>query len=196
MSSRFSQWVFILLASVLSISTFATVCFAAAENTSFHSAASEIQIYKNSSNENTVYRVNGKRFYWNDLSEFQKSRLEKAQSRLEMAESKLHINEEKLRRLTLNFEAKASALELVTRKLEMATVKLEEDILLPNELEKLAYQLEKLTEVNEQDIHRKEVEMLEIEQQIQAMDNQHLAEMEIHSKQLETVLLEIAEELE
>ncbi len=161
---------------------------------SFHSDddKNNIRIYHEERNENRIYEVNGKKFYWKDLSPNQKEKLTKIDAKINKVEARIKTKENKISKIAEELESKARIIEDEMRKFEQATIKVKKPLVNRRDLEQMMRKLENIVNINENVIRVNELDMQKLEEKIEAIDMTFANEIDPHIKELESVLVEIA----
>ena len=156
----------------------------------------EIQIYHEQDLRDKVYKVNGKQFYWRDLTKAQQARLEKIEEKISQIEQGFELDEAKLAKVTEEISIKSEAIEKEVAKLEQATIEVNKQKLSMNDLHELMSKLNDSVELNHTLIEQKSNEIAKLSKDIEKIDTAFIAEIEVHVKALEKELVAIAKELD
>ncbi|MCO4798577.1 MAG: hypothetical protein KC484_05160 [Colwelliaceae bacterium] len=153
----------------------------------------DISISISDDHNEKIYRVNNKQFSWHDLTAEQKSKVTLIEDKIKKVERSFNVQEKQLSIFAKQLEEKAQIIEDEVNKLEQVSVKFDKENINLNDLNHLANELAKLSSVNEKLLRIKELEIHEIEKKMEAVDLSLIGEIEIHAKELEQVLIEIAQ---
>lgn len=164
-----------------------------ADVTHYHHGEYENIITFHKDNTNNVYHINGKTFYWRDLTPEQQSQLLIAQKNMQKIQQEFQIEEEKLNALAMKMQEKALVIENEVNKLERVSVKFDKKEINMHDISNLAAELAKLSSINEQLVQQQQLEMQYIEEEMAAVDLSLVSDLEIFAKELEQVLVEIAQ---
>ena len=141
------------------------------------------------------YYVNGKSFYFNDLTPEQQLKISEVEQQLDRLNGQFQQHEQQLVHFSQQMDEKARAIEDEVLKLEQVKVKFEKDSINMQDLASIADELSKLASINEALLHQKELEMAEIEQKLNGVDLSLLEDIEDKAHQLEEILIDIAKEI-
>ncbi len=143
-------------------------------------------------NENKVYRVNGKAFTWNDLTDEQKARLGKLEEKIAKAEKTIQIDEEKLEKIEALLEVKEEALEEQAAKLEEAAERIASVTLESKPMKEAMKELEEKALVLEKQAMAFEKEAQLLEKEYSLVELEEIEKVEAVARELEKLLIEIA----
>lgn len=163
--------------------------------TEMNSYKHHIEITIPDNNQDKIYHVNGKTFYWKDLNKAQQSRVTAVEHKLKAVERSFQYQENELANFARQLDDKALEIENEVDKISRIRENFDKDSLNTSELHRFASEMIKLSAINEAILKQKEQEMHQIEQQLNAVDFSLINDIENHAKALEQVLLEIAEQI-
>ena len=164
-----------------------------ADVTHYHHSQYENSITVHKDDSNNVYHINGKIFYWNDLTPDQQQKVMAAQKKMQKVQQQFQVEEKKLNAFAMQMQEKAQAIENEVSKLERVSVKFDKKEINMHDIANVAAELSKLSSINEQLVQQKQLEMQDIEAKMAAVDLSLITELETYAKELEQVLVAIAE---
>jgi len=184
------------LAAILSATVYTSTTNASSLTIHSDENGNNIRIYHEQNEQNRVYEVNGKKFYWKDLNPEQQLRITKIEARIEKVESRLRAKEVEMRPIIAKLEVKARAIEKQMEKINLASIKVDKTELNMRDVEKLMEKLEAVAQVNEKAVEAREVEMEKLEHQLEKFDSSFSVEIDQHVEELEALLLTIADKID
>jgi hypothetical protein len=189
-----------MLISLLSALTFIVVLALSAPNVhadvtymAHDNNINNIQISISQDNHKKRYQVNGRSFYWHDLSKKQQAQIKIIEDKINNIEKSWLVQEKQLTVFTKELENKVRVIEDQVSKLERVGVKLENENI--NDIYRVADKLATLSAINEAVLRAKYAEIQEIEQNIDQVDFSLINDIERHARELETLLIKISESL-
>jgi hypothetical protein len=183
------------LAILLSATVYTSNTNATSLNLHADEQTNNIRIYHEQNKQNRVYEVNGKKFYWNDLSPKHQQKLSIIEEKITKAEKRIRIREVEMRPVLAKLESKAKALEKEMQKIELATIKLDKTELNMHDVDGIMKALEAVANVDEKTVRLNQLEMEKLTQQLDSFDTSFSDEIEQHVAELETVLVAIAQNI-
>jgi len=186
--SGFSALIFIGLFAATTPSVHADIAYQPYDD-------NQINIKLSDNDQEKKYQVNGKTFYWRSLTPEQKAKIKAVEDKLKSVEKRFQTQEKQLNVFASQIEQKAREIENEARKLERVSIEFDQDSINMGDLHRIADELAKLTHINEKLIHQKENELREVEEQLHSVDLSLIKDIEKHARALESVLIEIAEQI-
>ena len=154
-----------------------------------------IRVINNYDKSLTEYRVNGKQFRWQQLSQQQQDAIAAAESRLDNAEQALQGEEYKLQIASDRIEAKAEEIEFIADKIEDLFDGVDYDEMTLKQIRQHKEQISEEMDKHKIALKLKDLEMSELEKEMFELDPALIERVKSSARQYERVLLAIATDL-
>lgn len=158
-------------------------------------AQNQVTITQANENAKRQYTVNGKTFYFDELSSQQKQKVAAIEKKLEKTQRAFKVHQSKLDKLSVKLAKKSKEIKAEAEKLQAVSTKFKKDEMNMSELHRIADELAKLTKVSQKAIQQKQSEIHKLQQQVHKVDLSLVDDIEQQADELKETLVEIAQTL-